>query len=783
MTEHLRTRSYEIFRQALFLFGGLLLIAGWGCTGELGPAGPAGTAGQAGGTGEPGAPGQAGEDGEDGAPGLPGEDAGAVVDIASTPDEILASLEVDAEVLSITIASAPVVSFSLIDQYGRGIVGLAARRDAGSDRLVRFNLVKLVPGTSGDPDMWVNYVRDSESGDPDYEADGTLVDNGDGTYTYTFSTDVAAVTDIAYEPTLTHRLGGQIGEGSLALPPVNFAYDFVPDGNDVTLTRNIAVMDTCNGCHDDMMFHGRRFRVEYCVTCHNSDLADGEGAMPFMIHRIHSAGSFDVLDDAIDYSEVGYPQDVNNCRRCHNGDVEATSDGDNWMNSPYMEACTGCHTDVDFSGAGDHAAQTDNANCGGCHGAGSIEEYHMTDNATPNNPFVPDGQRVIEYQISSVTVDVDGHPTVEFSILSDGEGLDLTSLPDDLTDADGDAFRYPGFLFAWAEEQDGIEEPMDFTNTGQTAGQPESISIEDLADGSEGTLACTDGVCTAVFTWAFPADSTLRTVGLQSYLRQDLDADDSYDASLHAISAVASVDGEERRQVVDNERCGSCHEWFEGHGGSRVYDMAICTMCHNPNLSSSGRAIDPADALGSDGEADVDLGNTDTWTWPEDTQNFRDMVHGIHGSGVRTTDYEHVRNRNDGIYYNWHHVTFPAEDGTANCALCHDADDIELPLDEDYLLTTVRTTGTEDGLDDNDFVRVGTARDSVPNDTDWVTTPTAAACGYCHDSALDIAHIEQNGGAIQVDRADVVAGDYVETCALCHGPGTVADVVEMHDLE
>jgi hypothetical protein len=47
----------------------------------------------------------------------------------------------------------------------------------------------------------------------------------------------------------------------------------------VTLTRNIAVMESCNECHSDLAFHGRRFRVEYCVNCHNPDLASGVGPL------------------------------------------------------------------------------------------------------------------------------------------------------------------------------------------------------------------------------------------------------------------------------------------------------------------------------------------------------------------------------------------------------------------------------------------------------------------------------------------------------------------------
>ena len=65
--------------------------------------------------------------------------------------------------------------------------------------------------------------------------------------------------------------------------------------------------------------------------------------MKYMIHKIHSAQKFDVLDDGIDYSEVTYPQDLANCRKCHNGEDEATPDGDNWKNVPNMVACGSCH--------------------------------------------------------------------------------------------------------------------------------------------------------------------------------------------------------------------------------------------------------------------------------------------------------------------------------------------------------------------------------------------------------------------------------------------------------
>ena len=65
----------------------------------------------------------------------------------------------------------------------------------------------------------------------------------------------------------------------------------------------------------------------------------------------------------------------------------------------------------------------------------------------------------------------------------------------------------------------------------------------------------------------------------------------------------------------------------------------------------------------------------------------------------------------------------------------------ELPLNENVLGTTVRTTSTDDGLDTNDFGTVGVARANVPNTTDWVNTPVASSCYYCHDSAPALAGV------------------------------------------
>src|SRR6056297_139632 len=165
-------------------------------------------------------------DGVDGAPGVPGS---AVVDISTASDTDLEGVDIVSEITNVTIQSPPVITFTVSTANGLPVIGIGSFWEE-SNRFVRFTISKLVPGTNGDPDSWVAYTRDT-TGDgstgPDYDT-GSLVDHGDGSYTFTFNTDVNAIYGIPYEPALTHRVAGQIGSGSVAMEAQNLVYDFVP---------------------------------------------------------------------------------------------------------------------------------------------------------------------------------------------------------------------------------------------------------------------------------------------------------------------------------------------------------------------------------------------------------------------------------------------------------------------------------------------------------------------------------------------------------------------------
>ena len=433
-----------------------------------------------------------------------------------------------------------------------------------------------------------------------------------------------------------------------------------------------------------------------------------------------------------------------------------------------MEACGSCHDTVDFAlgedGGHEGGVMTDNGTCAVCHTESKIEEYHLTSNVTPNNPDLPDDVVEIVYEILSAAVDADETLTVTFMITSDGVALDMGALPSDLSSS-------PSFMLAYAGAMDGFDTPADYNNLGKKAGQPATVSLSSLAAGSVsgGTYSydSATGVSTMVYAAAFPDGAMMRAVALQGYYNQTVD---STTYARHAKSVLMPVDGDDtRRVVVDNEGCANCHEWVEGHGGNRVYETGVCVMCHNPNLSSSGR--------------ELDLDN------PEASNNFKDLIHGIHGASAREYPLDFVRNRSGGLHYTY-------LDDPADLAEYPDGTVVSYPSDPSYCLschlegTYMPGSLSSDMLPSTTFIGdeaasitdVSTYRTSVPNDSDWIIGPTAAACSSCHNSDPAMAHMNLNGGTVMWTRAELIDEGAVESCDVCHGDGRSADVNEMHGL-
>jgi OmcA/MtrC family decaheme c-type cytochrome len=815
----------------LILFLALAAFALSGCSGSDGSAGATGAQGPAGPAGPAGPQGPAGQ---------------VVVNAANLSAAELSALTLKGGITDVTIASAPVVKFFITDANGNGITGLGGKNTAAIPSLnnLRFAIAKLVPGVNGSPDKWVSYIVTSTATPPvatrpTTDTTGTIVDHGDGTYTYTFARDLATikdtagVTDVTYEPTLTHRLVIQVS-GTVAGTPaalgneLNLFKDWVPaTGAAPTTQREITTTAACNSCHaaiGDTTPHGGRVDTRYCVVCHtdqrkigrtnvasvggvfagtaNGYVLDGEvlGDMPIMVHKIHMGNNLTKTGTGYNYASsanfnfplMAYPQDRTNCRKCHTASAAAPQ-GDNWKNKPSRMACGACHDGIDWAtGTGTTVngattghiggRATSDALCTICHTAVDIDAiYHVTDNATPNNPNVPAGAYNMVYEISTVTANASRQPVVTFRIKSYTGPYSAASVaaatPVTFNNAAATSLLTgftggPTFLVSYALPQDGIAAPADYNNLGRPNFQPATVSVDTVRTGVNGTLTGPDanGFYVATLTSAaaaFPVGATLRAVALQGYFTQAAGTNGiAANTARHTPGVVKNVTGDTvRRTAVDSAKCFACHEWFEGHGGNRVYEMQMCLPCHVPGLSSSGRTVRLTD--------------------PEGSQNLKDMIHSIHAADKRTNAFRHSRAKSGAAtIYDWSDVVFP---GILNkCEACH------VPgrygsVPNSALMSTIVITGDPAAIYDPATSQV-TSTDTLAsyaalrnsglvNPTDLVITPFSAACVACHDSAAAKAHMTANGGVINKPRSTVTEA---EQCVICHGPGRSADVTVAH---
>jgi len=714
-----------------------------------------------------------------------------VADAQASITSVAVSVDNEAQTATVT------VNFTATDANGNYIPTLGDASASNSSRLayIRFALAWLKPAAegSGDPDLWSNQVTPTTNtrGERTY---ANLTDNQDGTYTYVFSTDMYPLYSDPSNLDLTHRMV-LIISGSVVPEAVDALYDFVPSQGPTgpytfATTRNIVTTQACDGCHGRLgsplgaaSFHGgSRYLAEACPVCHTSELGtNGEAEAMVFYHKIHAAnykGERDVhycsndltqtcttdadcgegytcLGDLGDYTDVTFPQALQDCTKCHQGDP----DGDHWKTRPSMRACGSCHNTVNFATGENHlgGAQTDNSQCALCHTSGStglapIPVKHLTENSTPNNPDVPTGLANFEYVLENVTVDENNQAVVTFHINKDGVPLDLSTYPP------AGFSGGPSFLVAYAMSQDGVTTPVDYNNLGRTAGQPASVSLASVAANLTGSA---DSYTVTLASAPFPDGAVMRAVALQGYFTQLAGGSVTDNTARHTPSVVLGVTGDaQRRQVIDAAKCTNCHEWLELHGGNRVVAPettdVVCTVCHNPNLSSSGRGSDPAN-LNDANKAALEAAGydpADPLTYPEATNNFKDMIHGIHAAAHRTFPYEFVRNRgSSGVYfYDWSEVTFPGI--LSNCETCHKPGTYDADLPAGVLMSTDRTTSVENGQDPTTDA-VNEARTTMPNGTDWVNSPTVGACYMCHDSNPAASHFGQNGGFVDANRSAV----------------------------
>jgi len=775
------------------------------CSGSDGTTGPAGAAGPA------------GPPGPEGPPGPPPDGAIIIGDgSALTPEEIATLGKLSAVITGVTVSSPPIVDFTVADSNGDPAFGLLAST-------VRFTFVKLVPNTdpnvNGGLPFWQSYINRAVTPDqpngpnilpdavqPNTESGGTLEDLGDGNYRYTFTTDVANITDpiaVPWEPGITHRVGMEIRLSSASgarrpMAPDNPVFDFVPDGSTGPgITKNIADTNNCDNCHYEFAFHGgQRKSVEYCVTCHNPGHVDPDSGnsldMAHMAHSIHMGEdravpyiiyrNFGGTDFTFDFTEVTFPQSKTYCETCHTASA-THADGDAWNEGATTTTCGGCHADgllaenhdpvtgqAEYSfdhtaaGADVPVGIAQDGLCMNCHlgaisNAGPPLAIHSNIRGDDRARAEAGDNFVFEF-LNATNTGPGETPVVTFRV-TDPAGNPYNILTDpEFTDSNAALNLYVQWATAdyYGGDENGLVQggrinddlstqaiqDLNFRDTGYAI-RMRLGAIKDVA------VANADGSFTVTFYRALPAVFTGDVVfGLGGHpALETTDADGVTAFERAATVSAVYFPGAPRQTAFESASCNNCHNRLLAHGANRNGNYEFCLMCHNADAAVC--TTNPA----PDGSCPV--GET------QEGYHFGRMIHSIHSA---STTFE------GGAFVG---VTYPQN--VANCETCH------IPGSYNVARTTARAVSTHQGSD----IRVWT--------DDIASTPNAAVCGVCHDSTAARGHFESQAGQVDDLKCTIVGAECgavdgssgsglpngQEACAVCHGTGSEFETALFHN--
>jgi OmcA/MtrC family decaheme c-type cytochrome len=171
--------------------------------------------------------------------------------------------------------------------------------------------------------------------------------------------------------------------------------------------------------------------------------------------------------------------------------------------------------------------------------------------------------------------------------------------------------------------------------------------------------------------------------------------------------------------IIHTVTCNKCHDPLSEHGGVRR-EVMLCVSCHNPG-GNGVQTIDP------------DTGNS---------IDFKVMIHKIHmGSSLPSVQAGHPYQiiGFGGSVHDYSTVVFPAD--PRNCQMCHENG-------------APPQGGTwPPGAQSND--------PTPPVDANWwITRPTRAACGACHDN-VNFATGENHANLPEITD---------DLCSTCHIP-------------
>ena len=506
----------------------------------------------------------------------------------------------------------------------------------------------------------------------------------DGLYRYTFRTKAPS----GYDRTATHSIGvyasRNLTEYELGTNYASHVYSFVPGGGAVTKTHDVIRTESCNGCHEDLNFHGGSRRgMEMCVLCHQPQTSDPVTGntldMGVMTHKIHTGaelpsvkagGKYQLNGFAglVDYSKFGFSGSggTTNCTTCHEQDADEKkrpAQSLAHLTNPSRAACGSCHDDVNFATGAGHRdlAQSNDASCGRCH--------------------VPQGDSEYDASIGGA------HVVANFSSTLEGVVLQIVRVDD------GAAGKRPVVTFSVKDRAGKAIALSALDRLVMYLSGPASDVATQTSTDARAATAVGDGTYRLTFPNLIPAEArgTYRiSMTARKRLQIGVGTPKQRQADDIATNVQMSfaVDGSTvaaRRQVVDTAKCNACHVRLTFHGTQNTVEQ--CVMCHTADL--------------------VD-GTT------RQSAQMTTMIHRIHTGKELGVPY-----RLGGI--TWENVGYPGV--RSNCNGCHVNNSYQLPLRE--------------GLRD-------IKEPAGPADR----KPEMNACTSCHASATAEAHARANTGAL-----------------------------------
>ena len=712
--------------------------------------------------------------GSDGKDGTNGEDGviGVNIDSAKSVNAAFTNATVEAGVVT--------VEFTLENDNGVAVLGLTKDHD------LRFGIAQLTQETRifGEGDeavefdrgfQWQAYINAEKTPNPDWipegesdidpsnqfqanveatkSCDNCLVDNKDGSYTYSFQQNIANVTtpvEVVYSADNTQRATLELELPKFA---ANAHFDWQPSTGltEGIQTRDVVAIETCYTCHqpESLAFHGgRRIDIENCASCHTPTSGDPESGnsvdFTYMIHAIHKGDARTTYaPDSPDadekgnipapYKVIGYGGGVHNygkvmypqtpaadCTACHVTGENAPADAELFLANQSNTACIACHTTMPKA-----YHDPSDENCISCH----VEEGYARSGAEAHGDATKRYKASQDYSAKYSNIKVTGDVlTFDVQILDEkGEPVAKEFI------ANPSKYTKSSIYFSWDTDKDYPA----YTDGTKYSARGFALLNPDVSTYDEATQTFT--INSSKSALELPVDLKGKSVELFAgvatcfkaggYGRPTVEPtacqyDETDPTKLLTNAAYiqdaplgftwndtdTSEPAKARRDIVDNSKCMGCHNQEIVH-----YDNGVnCQTCHTPDKGLN--------------------------KW----------------GGNVPTSFAYKAHHADGHYLKYAGVGSSTVVKT-DCKTCHTDDGIELGRSPD---------------------RAWRYGDANGNDI-WVSSD-AGACLSCHQKYLTDsgkAHITTNGGILDgVDAADV-QNRAKETCSTCH---SAEKVIELH---